>query len=71
MTFVLAILAAFGAFLGSWLVLSVMLGVVANFGQFFHLLIFVPPYRTITRALAVLAPEMTALEAFGAVIAHV
>ena len=68
MTFVLAILAAIGAFLGSWLVLSVMLGVVANFGQFFHLLIFVPPYRTITRALAVFAAAWIAFEAFGAVM---
>lgn len=68
MTFILAALTGLGAFLGSWLVLGIMLGVVANFGRFFHLLVFVPPYRTLTRGLAVFIAAWIGFEAFGAVI---
>lgn len=67
MTFFLAILAALGAFIASNVVLGIVTGIIGGFGQFFHLLVFVPPYRTIIRALVFLTSAWVGFEVFNAV----
>lgn len=67
MTFFLAILAALGAFIASNVVLGIVTGIIGGFGQFFHLLVFEPPYRTIIRMLVFLVSAWVGFGAFDAV----